>query len=104
MLYGSYIQPSRLASPKERLCFSGLIAEWGLRKGREWRARISSPPLPHHLPAGPTGEASGPGTRMAHCPSPGGQQTRWGGRGFLAVMVTASSPLCLCSCAAHDSL
>lgn len=79
MLYGSYIQPSRLASPKERLCFSGLIAEWGLRKGREWRARISSPPLPHHLPAGPTGEASGPGTRMAHCPSPGGQQTRLGG-------------------------
>ena len=104
MLYGSYIQPSRLTSLKERLCFSGLIAEWGLRKGREWRARISSPPLPHHLPAGPAGEASGPGTTMAHCPSPGRPADQMGGRGFLAVMVSASSPLCLCSCAAHDSL
>lgn len=60
--------PSRLATPREGILFSGLFLQteaWG-RAGKGGAA-LSGTPSPHlPPPLNPAGEDPGPGTKMAH--------------------------------------
>ena len=95
--------PADLHLPKRNFVSQALLP--GMAGGRAESGRPGSAPLPcpttFQLVLQEKPLARGPQWPTAH---PLAASRPDGGLGFLAVMAIALSPLCLCSCAAHDSL